>query len=132
MNILTGKITNLEVNGSLSLVSCLVNDLLFKAIVIETPATASYLKKENTIKLLFKETEVIMATGDTSNISLQNKITGTVINIEKGKLLSQIVINSAVGTITSVITSGAVEQLKIEIGKEVTAMIKTNEILLSE
>ena len=132
MNILTGKITNLEVNGSLSLVSCLVNDLLFKAIVIETPATASYLKKENTIKLLFKETEVIMATGDTSNISLQNKITGTVINIEKGKLLSQIVINSAVGTITSVITSGAVEQLNIEIGKEVTAMIKTNEILLSE
>ena len=132
MNILTGKITNLEVNGSLSLVSCLVNDLLFKAIVIETPATASYLKKENTIKLLFKETEVIMATGDTSNISLQNKITGTVINIEKGKLLSQIVINSAVGTITSVITSGAVEQLNIEIGNEVTAMIKTNEILLSE
>ena len=132
MNILTGKITNLEVNGSLSLVSCLVNDLLFKAIVIETPETAAYLKKENSIKLLFKETEVIMATGDTSNISLQNKITGTVISIEKGKLLSQIVINSAVGTITSVITSGAVEQLKIEIGKEVTAMIKTNEILLSE
>ena len=132
MNILTGKITNLEVNGSLSLVSCLVNDLLFKAIVIETPETAAYLKKENSIKLLFKETEVIMATGDTSNISLQNKITGTVISIEKGKLLSQIVINSAVGTITSVITSGAVEQLNIEIGNEVTAMIKTNEILLSE
>tara|TARA_R110000765_G_scaffold243995_1_gene346341 strand:+ start:29 stop:427 length:399 start_codon:yes stop_codon:yes gene_type:complete len=132
MNILTGKITNLEVNGSLSLVSCLVNDLLFKAIVIETPETAAYLKKENSIKLLFKETEVIMATGDTSNISLQNKITGTVISIEKGKLLSQIVINSAVGTITSVITSGAVEQLNIQVGNQVTAMIKTNEILLSE
>ena len=132
MNILTGKITAIEVSGSLSLVTIIVEDLILKSIVIETPETASYLKEGHPIKLLFKETEVIIGVGDLSNISLQNKITGTTRSIEKGSLISRLVIDTRVGEITSVITTRAVGQLKIDVNMEVTAMIKTNEIMLSE
>ncbi len=132
MNTLQGQISNIEVNGSLALVTTKVNGIPFTSIVIETPETSSYLKLGNTIKVLFKETEVIITTGDVSGISLQNRVTGTIIQLEKGTLLSKITIGTTVGNITSVITTNAVEQLGIETNTSVTAMIKTNEILLSQ
>ena len=132
MNILTGQITALEVNGSLTLVTAKVDNVVFKSIVIETPQSASYLEVGREIKLLFKETEVIIASGTISNISLQNRITGSVSQIEKGTLLSRLTVRTPVGDIVSIITTKSVEQLKIIKGAKVTAMIKTNEITLSE
>ncbi|ELR73437.1 tobe domain protein [Fulvivirga imtechensis AK7] len=132
MNILTGKITAIEVSGSLSLVTAVAEDVVLKSIVIETPETASYLQEGRPVKLLFKETEVIIGVGNLSNISLQNRIAGTVSSIEKGSLISRLVINTRLGEIVSVITTRAVEQLNIDINAEVKAMIKTNEMMLSE
>ncbi len=131
MNKLQGQISNIEVNGSITLVTTKVNNVSFTAIIIETPDTASYLVIGNTISLLFKETEVVIATGSTKNVSLQNQITGTVKNLEKGTLLSKLTVHTAVGDIVSVITTKAVNQLDIEQDTAVTAMIKTNEISLS-
>ncbi len=131
MNKLQGQISNIEVNGSITLVTTKVNNVSFTAIIIETPDTASYLVIGNTINLLFKETEVVIATGSTKNVSLQNQITGTVKNLEKGTLLSKLTIHTVVGDIVSVITTKAVYQLDIEQDTAVTAMIKTNEISLS-
>ncbi len=131
MNTLQGQISNIEVNGSITLVTTKVNNVSFTAIIIETPDTASYLVIGNTINLLFKETEVVIATGSTKNVSLQNQIKGTVKNLEKGTLLSKLTIHTAVGDIVSVITTKAVYQLDIEQDTAVTAMIKTNEISLS-
>ena len=132
MNTLKGKISNIEVNGSLTLVSVNVSGILLKSIVIETPETAPYLKVDNTIKVLFKETEVIIGRENISNISLQNRISGTIASIEKGTLVSKLTIKTKVGEIIAIISSSAVELLKAVPGLEVVAMIKTNEILLSE
>ncbi|GAA4275126.1 TOBE domain-containing protein [Aquimarina gracilis] len=132
MNKIQGQISNIEVNGSLSLVTTKVKEVLFKAIVIETPETASYLTVGNTINLLFKETEVVIATGNTNNISLQNQVNGIVEKLEKGALLSQLNIKTVIGDIVSIITTNAISQLNIEEGNTVTAMIKTNEISISK
>ncbi len=132
MNTLKGKISAIEVNGSLTLVTANVDGIALKSIVIETPETAPYLKVGNAIKVLFKETEVIIGTGNISNISLQNRIPGKIASIEKGSLISKLTIKTKVGEITAVISTSAVELLNMLQGMEVTAMIKTNEILLSE
>ncbi|AXT61619.1 tobe domain protein [Aquimarina sp. AD10] len=132
MNTLTGQISTIEVNGSLALITTRVNDVFFTAIIVETPETASYLKLGATIKVLFKETEVIIATQTPEYLSLQNKVIGQVTQVDKGVLLSKLVINTSVGDIVSVITTKAVNQLGLTKGNHVTAMIKTNEILLSE
>lgn len=132
MNILKGKISSIKVNGDLSIVKVNIGKTTFSTILIDTPDTASYLKLENEVSVIFKETEVILGVGDMSGISLRNKLVGKVHSIESDRLLSKVTINTDLGPITSIITSNAVTQLKIVEGLEVSAMIKTNELMLSK
>lgn len=132
MNILKGHIQEISVNGDLSIVRVNVEGSLFSTIVIDTPETASFLKLNNEVKIIFKETEVIIGIGDMSGISLRNKIVGTVSRIDADILLSKLTLTTALGEISSIITSNAVAQLKIKLGMEVTAMVKTNELILSK
>ncbi|MDN3642472.1 TOBE domain-containing protein [Lutimonas halocynthiae] len=132
MNILKGKISSIKVNGDLSIVKVDIGKTIFSTILIDTPDTASYLRLENEVSVIFKETEVILGVGDMSGISLRNKLVGKVISIESDRLLSKVTINTDLGPITSIITSNAVTQLKIVVGLEVSAMIKTNELMLSK
>jgi len=131
MNIFKGKIEAVNVNGELSIITIRVKSISFTAIVIDTPVTAPYLKQGNPIKVIFKETEVIIGIGSVEGISLRNKLFGKVLSIESDNLLSKLIIQTKIGEITSIITSNSVKRLKIKIGTEVCAMIKTNELLLS-
>ena len=132
MNILKGTIEKLTISGSLTLIGIKVGTIDMSAIVIDTPKTAPYLKVGNTITVVFKETEVIIGKGIHHQISMQNKFIGKISAIESKELLSKVSIATSVGTINSIITTNAVKQLALNIGSEVTAMIKTNEILLTE
>lgn len=132
MNILNGIIEELSVNGALSLAYIRVGETRFTVIVIDTPETVSYLKVGNPIQVIFKETEVIIGKGTGHQVSLQNKLVGQIRKIESGALLSKIMLETSAGRITSVITTNAVKKLQLKEGNEVTAMIKTNEIMISE
>ncbi|SFH94154.1 TOBE domain-containing protein [Halpernia frigidisoli] len=132
MNTFQGKITKIESSESLSLVQILVDDVLFKTILLETPETADYLKENQSVNLYFKETEVVLAKRNVDFISMQNKISGIISNIEKDVLLSKVEIKTEIGFVKSIITTFAVEQLQLKIGDKVTALIKTNEIMISE
>jgi len=132
MNVFSGNIEAINENGELSIVTIKVDSISFTAIVIDTPKTASYLVVGNPIKVVFKETEVIIGIGSVDGISLRNKLFGKVISIESDNLLSKLVIQTDIGKVTSIITANSVKRLKIEIGTEVCGMVKTNELLLSE
>lgn len=132
MNILKGKIASIKVNGDLSIVKVDLGNILFSTILIDTPETADFLKLNNEVKVIFKETEVILGVGDMSGISLRNKLFGVVHRIESDELLSKVTIKTDVGIISSIITSNAVKQLNIVEGLELSAMIKTNEMMLSK
>ncbi|MGA9270752.1 MAG: TOBE domain-containing protein [Lutimonas sp.] len=132
MNVLKGNIAEVRVNGELSIVRVDVKDHLLSCIVIDTPQTVDYLVYGCEVKVIFKETEVIIATGKTEGISLRNKFKGKVVRIDSDILLSKLTIDTPVGKITSIITSNAVQELGVKIGSEVTAMIKTNELILSK
>lgn len=133
MNILTGKIESVRVCENLSLVKVNASGIILSAIVIDTPRTAPYLQTGNTVHTIFKETEVIIGKGGlTFPVSLRNRIPGRIVFLEKGELLSKLVLETAVGEVVSVITSHAVEELSLAEGVEVVAMVKTNEMMLSE
>lgn len=132
MNILKGKISSIKVNGDLSIVKVDLGGVIFSTIVIDTPDTADYLILDKEVKVIFKETEVILGVGDMSGISLRNKLEGIVHRIESDELLSKVTIKTDLGLITSIITSNAVKQLGIVNDLKLTAMIKTNELLLSK
>lgn len=131
MNSLKGIITRIKSDEHFSLVEMEANGNTFKSIIIETPETVSFLKIGSHIKIMFKETEVSIAKEISGKISLQNKIPCTINKIEKGKLLSKIILNFKDVQIGSVITTGAVEQLALKENDEVLALIKTNEVILA-
>jgi molybdopterin-binding protein len=106
------------------------DDLILKAIVIETPESADYLVVGRKLGVLFKDTEVVIGTGEWHTISLQNRIPGRISVIEHGRLLSRIHVKTGVGVIQSVISSNSVERLGLKVSTEVTAMIKLNEMML--
>lgn len=131
MNELRGHIKTVEVSGNLSLVGVeLQNGQLFKAIVIDTPQSASYLEPDTAVAVVFKETEVIIGTGTQFQISLQNQIPATIAQLEQGKLLSKLKLETTNGSISAIISSNAVDNLNLKLGQEVTAMIKLNEVML--
>lgn len=132
MNIFKGTISNIKTSGSLSLVEVNIDGIIFKSIIIDTPETAFYLKINNDVKIIFKEAEVVISKGNLENISLQNKVSGLIIKIEKDELLSKITLKTKIGEIRSIILTDAVEQLVLKNGDEIVAMVKTNEMILSE
>ncbi|HYW95468.1 MAG TPA: TOBE domain-containing protein, partial [Bacteroidales bacterium] len=118
MNKLNGHIQEIDVSGSLSLITIRVGDALqLKSIVIETPETAEWLREGNPVKVLFKETEVVIGTGDNLSISLQNRMKGDITKIERGRLISRVFVGTPAGVIISVISTNAVNQLNLAKGK---------------
>jgi molybdate transport system regulatory protein len=131
MNNLKGNITHIESIEHLSLVRIQVGSVEFKSIVIDTPESSDYLQVNRRVDVLFKESETVLARNLKGDISMQNRIEGKVVAIDKGKILSNIHLDCKGNRISSLITSLSVERMGIKIGVEVTALIKTNEIVLA-
>jgi molybdopterin-binding protein len=131
MNCLKGNIIHIESIEHLSLVRIKVGVREFKSIVIDTPESSEYLQVGKTVRVLFKESETVLARGLQGDISLQNRIEGKVISINRGKILSNVQLDCDGDKVSSVITTLSVDRLGIRNGVEITALIKTNEIVLS-
>ena len=132
MNRLSGHISEVKADGALSQVTVKLSaGTVIKAIVIENPETAAYLRKDHPIYLIFKETEVILSKEE-QKLSLLNKIKAKVNKIRKGTLLSEVHLRSADGPIRAVISSEALDHLNLKVEDPVIAMIKQNEIMLGE
>ena len=133
MNRLEGEIIGIIEDDGLSQVSIsLGTDTILKCLVIETPSSAAYLRIGIKRAVIFKETEVILAKGDPGDISLQNKIPGTIQNITEGKLLCEVAVETEVGLIIGIVAIESKIDMALKIGEAVTVMIKQNEIMLSE
>lgn len=133
MNSFEGHITAIESTGNLSIVSIQISqDCLFKSVVLDNLDSAPHLSKGNTIKVQFKETEVILSTDENPAISLQNRVKGKITLLEKGLLLSRIVIETSIGNVVSVISTNAVDRLDLGENTVVTAMVKLNEVILAQ
>ena len=130
MNILTGIITQIQQSGAILLVDVDVDGQNFSALLIESAARPEWLEKSNTIDLVFKETEVSLAKDLSGLISLRNRMQCQVLQVERGELLSKITMQFQAHTITSAITTRAVDSLQIAVGDSIEAMVKSNEVSL--
>lgn len=131
MNILNGTISQIQSHEGISLVKVQSNDVSFSTIVLDTPETSDYLKLQNPVKIIFKETEVVISKDLNPNISTQNKLLCRIESIHKGVILSQINLVHEQQIIKSIITRNACEELNLKENDTVLALIKTNEVSLS-
>ena len=80
--------------------------------------------------MLFKETEIALAKNLSGMISLRNRISVIVQSIERGDILSAVTLDYDSKRLVSVITSRAIERLQINVGDQLEALVKANEIAL--
>jgi len=130
VNKLIGKIVLIESTQHMSMVDIDVQGDVFSSIVLETPASASYLKQGNSVQMLFKETEVSIGKNLTGLISLRNRFKGTIRRIERSEILSKIHLNYKSQEIVSIISTRSVQKLGLIDGDEVEWLVKTNEVSL--
>ena len=136
MNILPGEIAAILSEGDMSLVNVLVKGQVLHAVIIDTPATNPNLSTGQPVRVLFKETEVMIARQVSPLIiSVRNQLSCRIRKIEPGKLLCELTLDWQPGdehlTIRSIITRNACEQLDLKEDDLVIALVKTNEVSLA-
>jgi len=128
LNTLRGYITDIEVHQQLSLVKVDIKGISLTSVILNDGVYTPKAGEE--AKVLFKETEVTIGLDQDLPVSQQNQIPGTISKLEVSKLLSRLSIESTAGTIHAIITTNAVQQLQLQEGLKVKALIKTNELML--
>jgi molybdopterin-binding protein len=60
--------------------------------------------------------------------SIRNRLAGTIEKIVSDKVVSEVVIRTAAGNVTSIITTGSVQRMNLKEGDNVFAIIKATEV----
>jgi len=127
---LTGKIILVESSPHMSMVDIDVEGDVFSSIVLETPATASYLKQGKLVALVFKETEVSIGKNLSGLISLRNRFKATIKGLERSEILTKVFLNYKSHPIISIISTRSAQKLSLTEGDSIEWLVKTNEVSL--
>lgn len=90
------------------------------------------LKVGDDIYFVFKASNVIIAIDNGMKLSARNRIKGIVKQIIKGSVNSEVKISVENAVITSIVTNRAVEDLQLQEGKEVLAVVKASDIIVGK
>lgn len=128
MNTLSGHIVAIEAHGSIAIIDVAVDGNHFTATLLGSAEQLAAWKIGQPARLLFKETEVALAKNLSGQISMRNRMPGTVIALEVGQVLTRVVFDMQGVHINSVITSRSARGLQIAVGDAVEGLVKSNEM----
>ncbi|MGB9732275.1 hypothetical protein [Calditerrivibrio nitroreducens] len=127
MNRLAGIITNFHSVDTMSTVNVNTEIGEFCCVILENPQTATYLKKENKVKLLFKETNFFISKNQIYNFNSFRTII-------KDILLADIFVKLAVESnnyfFCVLITKKEFETFDLNLNDEIFVYIKPTNIIL--
>ncbi len=132
MNQLKGTITAIAHADQFSVVTMDIGTSAIKAIVINTLPADQNIQLGQTIQLIFKETEVVIAKGATEHISIVNHLPARIEAIEPYAFMTRLKLWLDNHSIDAVITTTVAQRMGLQKGDEVTALIRANEIMLME
>ena len=64
--------------------------------------------------------------------SIRNRLAGTIEKIVSDKVVSEVLIRTAAGNVTSIITTGSVARMNLKEGDNVFAIIKATEVSIEK
>ena len=64
--------------------------------------------------------------------SIRNRLAGTIEKIVSDRVVSEVVVRTAAGDVTSIITTGSVERMNLKEGDKVFAIIKATEVSIEK
>lgn len=130
MNKLKGKIISIQCSKMMSLITVDVNGHAFSAIILEGKNGQIYYKAGDALHLIFKETEVSIAKNLSGQISFRNRFPGVITNIDRGKVLTKVILDYNNNTIESIISTASADEMTLQKNDYVEWLVKTNEISL--
>jgi molybdopterin-binding protein len=65
-------------------------------------------------------------------INARNQFRGKIIDIVAGPVVSEIVVGTPLGPVTSVITTRSINELDLKIGSDVLALVKSTEVAIAK
>ncbi|GAA1877971.1 TOBE domain-containing protein [Streptantibioticus ferralitis] len=83
------------------------------------------------VRALVKSTEVSLATGPVTGLTIRNQIPGTVSSVATGDAMATVKVAVEGGELTAAVTKDAVDDLRLAEGSSVVALIKSTEISLA-
>ncbi|MFI9611554.1 molybdopterin-binding protein [Streptomyces sp. NPDC052023] len=83
------------------------------------------------VRVLVKSTEISLATGPVTGLSIRNRFPGTVLAVGTGGAMASVRIAVDGGELTSAITKEAVDDLGLAPGSPVVALVKATEVSLA-
>jgi molybdopterin-binding protein len=66
------------------------------------------------------------------SISIRNRLPGTIEKIVSDKVVSEVVIRTAAGVVTSIITTGSVQRMNLKEGDNVFVVVKATAVSLEK
>jgi molybdopterin-binding protein len=132
MNILQGVISGIQSTTHMSYVKVSLQGTSIRTVILETPDTLNYLRIDGKVKVLFKETEVILSKFNIDASSLENALSGVINKIDQGDILTRVELNTPSGKVSSIITTESFKNLNFKVSDSVFALINSSEIMLSE
>lgn len=83
------------------------------------------------VRALIKSTEMALASGPVSGISIRNQIPGTVLGVVTGGPMAAVKVAVEGGELTAAVTRDAIEDLGLFPGSAVVALVKSTEVALA-
>jgi molybdopterin-binding protein len=65
-------------------------------------------------------------------INARNQFKGKIIEIVTGPVVSEVIVGTPFGTVTSVITTRSINELELRVGSDVVALVKSTEVSLAK
>lgn len=129
-NRLSGTITNI-VKGQINTnVQILWKKILLSVIITTSACEDMNLSVGDLLSVVVRGTDIMLAKAFFGHLSARNKIAGTVTQIVRGDVLSKVYIESQGDMLLAVITNLSLEDMHLHEGDEVTAIVKSTELIL--
>lgn len=107
-------------------------DTPLSVIVTRASCDDMHLAVGDAISVLIKGTDVMLAKSFSGMLSARNRAKGVVKQIITADVLSKVVVESQGDTLHAFITNTSLQEMNIREGDEVTAIVKSTELILSK
>ncbi len=109
--------------------------ILWKSIplsVVITKASCEdmHLSEGDSITVLIKGTDVMLAKSFSGMISARNRVSGIVKQVIRGDVVSKVFVESQEEILHAIITNTSLKEMDIKEGNEITAIVKSTELIL--
>ena len=132
MNQVIGHILAIEHEASIALLDVGLGDLRLSATILGEAQSLSLWKIGQPVQLQFNEMEVAVAKNLSGHISLRNRLPGTIMSLEWGRILTrvrfQVQVTGTEIAVDAVITTRSARHLQLTVGDQIEGLVKSNEM----